>query len=80
MIIYGTEGNLVIDFIFSKNVNQDGKVIIYKKKKSEIIKVSKSNQINLAFKHMLSNTQKLFNEKYQTSSSILNIIERLKKK
>ena len=80
LIIYGTGGSLVIDFIFSKNVNQDGKVIIYKKKKSEIIKVSKSNQINLAFKHMLSNKNKLFNERYQTSLSILNIIERLKKK
>ena len=80
LIVYGTEGSLVVDFIFSKNINQDGKVIIYKKRKSEIIKVSKSNQINLAFKHMLSNRNKLFNERYHTSSSILNIIERLKKK
>ena len=79
LIIYGTEGNLLVDFIFSKNINQEGKIIIYKKKKLEIIKVSKSNQINLAFEDMLSNKKKLFNKRYQTSLSILNIIERLKK-
>ena len=80
LIVYGTEGSLLVDFIFSKDVIQDGKIIIYRKKKSKVIKVSKSNQINLAFKDMLSNKSKLFNERYQTSLSILNIIERLEKK
>ena len=80
LIVYGTEGSLLVDFIFSKDVIQDGKIIIYRKKKSKVIKVSKSNQINLAFKDMLSNKSKLFNKRYQTSLSILNIIERLKKK
>ena len=80
LILYGTKGNLIVDFIFSKNVNQDGRINIYKKKKLEIVKVPKSNQINLAFEDMLSNTNKLFNERYKISLNVLNIIERLKKK
>ena len=80
LIVYGTEGSLLVNFIFSKDVIQEGKIIIYRKKKSKVIKVSKSNEINLAFKDMLSNKSKLFNERYQTSLSVLNIIERLKKK
>ena len=80
LIVYGAEGSLLVNFIFSKDVIQEGKIIIYRKKKSKVIKVSKSNQINLAFKDMLSNKSKLFNERYQTSLSVLNIIERLKKK
>ncbi len=80
LILYGTKGNLIVDFIFSKNVNQDGRINIYKKKKLEIVKVPKSNQINLAFEDMLSNTNKLFNERYKISLNVLKIIERLKKK
>ncbi len=80
LIIYGTKGSLLVDFIFSKDIIQDGKIFIYKKKKLKVIKVSKSNQINLAFKDMLSNKRKLFDERYQISLSVLNIIERLKKK
>ena len=80
LIVYGAEGSLLVNFIFSKDVIQEGKIIIYRKKKSKVIKVSKSNQINLAFKDMLSNKSKLFNERYQTSLSVLNVIERLKKK
>tara|TARA_A100001011_G_scaffold372689_1_gene431357 strand:+ start:652 stop:1587 length:936 start_codon:yes stop_codon:yes gene_type:complete len=80
LILYGTKGNLIVDFIFSKNVNQDGRINIYKKKKLEIIKVPKSNQINLAFEDMLSNKNKLFNERYKISLNVLDIIERLKKK
>ena len=80
LILYGTKGNLIVDFIFSKNVNQNGRINIYKKKKLEIMKVPKSNQINLAFEDMLSNKNKLFNERYKISLNVLNIIERLKKK
>ncbi len=80
LILYGTKGNLIVDFIFSKNVSQDGRINIYKKKKLEIVKVPKSNQINLAFEDMLSNTNKLFNERYKISLNVLKIIERLKKK
>ena len=80
LILYGTKGNLIVDFIFSKNVNQDGRINIYTKKKLEIVKVPKSNQINLAFEDMLSNTNKLFNERYKISLNVLKIIERLKKK
>ncbi len=79
LTIYGTKGNLLVDFIFSKNINQDGKIIININRKLKVIKVSKSNQINLAFKDMLSNKNKLFNKRYQTSYRILNIIEKLKK-
>ena len=80
LILYGTKGNLIVDFIFSKNVNQDGRINIYKKKKLEIIKVPKSNQINLAFEDMLSNNNKLFHDRYKISFNILDIIERLKKR
>ncbi len=80
LIVYGTKGSLLVDFIFSKNINQDGKIIININRKSEIIKIPKSNQINLAFKDMLSNNNKLFYERYQTSYYILNIIEKLKKR
>ena len=80
LTIYGTKGNLLVNFIFSKNINQDGKIIININRKLEVIKVSKSNQINLAFKDMLSNKNKLFNKRYQTSYRILNMIEKLKKK
>ena len=80
LIIYGTKGNLLVDFIFSKKINQDGKIIININKKSEVIKISKSNQINLAFKDMLSNKNKLFSKRYLTSHRILNIIEKIKKK
>jgi|TARA_A100001015_G_scaffold155438_1_gene172499 NDP-hexose-3-ketoreductase len=80
LTIYGTKGNLLVDFIFSKNINQDGKIIINVNRKLEVIKISKSNQINLAFKDMLSNKNKLFNKRYLTSYRILNMIEKLKKK
>ena len=50
LTIYGTKGNLLVNFIFSKNINQDGKIIININRKLEVIKVSKSNQINLASK------------------------------
>ena len=80
LTIYGTKGNLLVNFIFSKNINQDGKIIININRKLEVIKVSKSNQINLAFKDMLSNKNKLFNKRYLTSYRILNMIEKLKKK
>ena len=80
LILYGTKGNLKVDFIFSKKVNQDGKVNIYKGKKFKTIRVPESNQINLAFIDMLSKNNKLFYERYKISFNILNIIERLKKK
>ena len=80
LTIYGTKGNLLVDFIFSKNINQDGKISNNVNRKLEVIKISKSNQINLAFKDMLSNKNKLFNKRYLTSYRILNMIEKLKKK
>ena len=45
-----------------------------------IINIENANQINLAFEDMLSNTNKLFNERYKISLNVLKIIERLKKK
>ena len=80
LLIYGEKGILEVNFIFSKNINQDGKIIFYKNKNIRVIKISKSNQINLAFKNMLSGNKELFNKCYQVSASVLNIIEKLKRK
>ena len=76
--IYGENGFIDVDFIFSKQVIQAGEINIFKKEK-KTIKISKSNQINLAFKSMLSTNNKKFNDRFKTSMKIIEIIERLKK-
>ena len=76
--IYGENGFIDVDFIFSKQVIQAGEINIFKKEK-KTIKISKSNQINLAFKSMLSTNNKKFNDTFKTSMKIIEIIERLKK-
>ena len=54
--------------------------LTFLKIKKKIIKIARSNQINLAFQSMLSTDKTNFNKKYQTSMKILEIIEKLKKK
>ena len=78
IIIYGENGFIEVDFIFSKRVFQNGKINIFKNKK-KIIKINKSNQINSAFQSMLSSNKKQFNKNFETSMKILKIIENLKK-
>ena len=76
--IYGENGSIEVDFIFSKQVLQNGKINIFKNGK-KIIKINKSNQINSAFQSMLSSNKKQFNKNFETSMKILKVIESLKK-
>ena len=77
--IYGENGFIDVDFIFSKKIFQKGEINIFKNIK-KTIKVKESNQINLAFQSMLSSNKKKFNKNFETSMKILKIIENLKKK
>ena len=77
--IYGENGYIDVDFIFSKKIFQKGEINIFKNIKKSI-KIKKSNQINLAFKNMLSSNKKKINKNFETSMKILNVIEKLKKK
>ena len=77
--IYGENGFLDVDFIFSKKILQKGEINIFKNKK-KTIKIKESNQINLAFQSMLSLNSKKFNKNFETSMKILKVIENLKKK
>jgi len=77
--IFGTEGIINVNFIFSKKVIQNGKINIFKIK-NKIIKVPNSNQINLAFNEMLIAKKKFFSNKLKISLQILDVIEKLKKK
>ena len=77
--IYGENGYIDVDFIFSKKIFQKGEINIFKNIKKSI-KIKKSNQINLAFKNMLSSNKKKINKDFETSMKILNVIEKLKKK
>lgn len=76
--IYGENGYIDVDYIFSKKVIQNGRINIFKNKK-KIIKINKSNQINSAFQSMLSSNKKQFNKNFETSMKILKITENLKK-
>mgnify|MGYP001431006147 CR=1 FL=1 len=77
--IFGTDGVIEVNFIYSKNIKQNGKIKIFKTKKS-LINVPNANQINLAFNEMLSAKKSFFNKRYKLSLQIINIIEKLKKK
>ena len=77
--IYGENGFLDVDFIFSKKILQKGEINIFKNKK-KTIKIKESNQINLAFQSILSLNKKKFNKNFETSMKILKVIENLKKK
>ena len=76
--IIGKQGIIDIDFIFSKNIVQNAKINIIKKNK-KIIKIKKSNQINLAFNNLITSTQKKFLRKSEISLKILKTIENFKK-
>ena len=73
--IYGKKGKIKVNFIFSKSVEQSGKIEILKKKK-EIIKVENANQINLAFNEIFFKEK--FEKKMKFSSQILQIIEKVR--
>ncbi len=73
--IYGKKGKIKVNFIFSKSVEQSGKIEILKKKK-EIIKVENANQINLAFNEIFFKEK--FKKKMKFSSQILQIIEKVR--
>ena len=75
--IYGERGIIKIKFIFSKNILQDGKIIILKKK-NKTINIKDANQINLAFEKMLFYKNKTFKNKLKLSYKILKIIEKIK--
>lgn len=77
--IYGENGFIDVDFIFSKKIFQKGEINIFKDIK-KTIKVKESNQINLAFQSMLSSNKQKFNKNFETSMKILKVIENLKKK
>tara|TARA_B100001057_G_scaffold170188_1_gene170948 strand:- start:126 stop:1058 length:933 start_codon:yes stop_codon:yes gene_type:complete len=77
--IYGENGFIDVDFIFSKKIFQEGEINIFKNTK-KTIQIKESNQISLAFQNMLLSNKKRFNKNFETSMKILNIIEDLKKK
>lgn len=76
--IYGKDGYIDVNFIFSKKIIQDGQIKIFKNK-DRTIKINKSNQINLAFQKMLLGDKMLFNREFKTSMKILDMIEKLQK-
>ena len=77
--IYGENGFINVDFIFSKKIFQKGEINIFKDIK-KTIKIKESNQINLAFQSMLSSNKQKINKNFETSMKILKVIENLKKK
>ena len=77
--IFGENGTINVDFIFSKKIFQGGNIDIFKNKK-KTINVTKSNQINLAFNSMIFSKKEFFEQRFNLSLKILKIIEKLKKK
>ena len=77
--IYGSKGFLKTDFIFSKKISQDGKILIYKNKKLKKIKIKKANQINLAFKKFINLNKDDFETKYKKSFKILDTVQTMLK-
>lgn len=77
--IFGENGTINVDFIFSKKIFQGGNIDIFKNKK-KTINVTKSNQINLAFNSMIFSKKEFFERRFNLSLKILKIIEKLKKK
>ena len=76
--IFGENGTMNVDFIFSKKIFQGGCIDILNSKK-KTIKVAKANQINLAFNSMIFSKKEFFDKRFRLSFNILTIIERLKK-
>ena len=76
--IFGENGTMNVDFIFSKKIFQGGCIDILNSKK-KTIKVAKANQINLAFNSMIFSKKEFFDKRFSLSFNILTIIERLKK-
>ncbi len=75
--IYGEKGLIKVKFIFSKSIEQNGKIEIFKKKK-KIINVENANQINLTFIKQLFKIE-TFNKNLEISRRIVDIIEKIKK-
>lgn len=70
--------SIYVNFIFSKKIFQNAIIEIRDQKNNKVIKIKKSNQINLAFNKYLTSTDKYHNEKLQESLNILKIIEKIK--
>ena len=52
--IFGSKGEMITNFVFSKKINQIGIIKIKIKNNKNIIKTKKANQINLAFNNYLN--------------------------
>jgi predicted dehydrogenase len=76
--IFGENGIMNVDFIFSKKIFQGGSIDIFNSKK-KTIKVAKANQINLAFNSMIFSKKEFFDKRFELSLNILKIIKKLKK-
>ena len=76
--IIGSKGKMECEFIFSKKIEQSGFIKIIKNNKHKIIKVKKSNQINLAFNSYI--LKKNVNKNNKISIQILKMLEKLRKK
>ena len=76
--IFGENGIMNVDFIFSKKIFQGGSIDIFNSKK-KTIKVAKANQINLAFNSMIFSKKEFFEKRFDLSLNILKIIKKLKK-
>ena len=77
--IFGENGIMNVDFIFSKKIFQGGSINIFNGKKKKIITVAKANQINLAFNSMIFSKKEFFDKRFDLSLNILKIIKKLKK-
>ena len=76
--IFGENGTINVDFIFSKKIFQGGKIDIFNDKK-KTLKIARANQINLAFNSMIFSKKEFFDKRFELSLNILKIIEKLKK-
>lgn len=78
--IYGLNGCLETNFIFSKKIEQACEIKIIKQNQIKKIKIKKANQINLAFNELLKANKNLFVCKYKQSLNIVRILNKLSKK
>ena len=69
--IIGNKGEIIVNFIFSKKINQNGIIKIKIKNNNKIIKTKKANQINLAFNNYLNKKNTYLDNKKMLSLSQL---------
>tara|TARA_B100000963_G_scaffold317928_1_gene298668 strand:- start:127 stop:1074 length:948 start_codon:yes stop_codon:yes gene_type:complete len=71
------KASINVNFIFSKKISQNAIIKIRGQKNNNIIKIKKSNQINMAFNKYLTSTENYHNRKLEESSKILKILEKI---